>query len=105
MLSNNDGCVVARSDEAKALGIEEGTPWFQAKTFFERHGVQVYSSNYELYGDMSRRVMDALARFGDEAEPGHGQGRPVPRGSRRAGRANLGHASRKEVARLHHALG
>ena len=68
MLSNNDGCVVARSDEAKALGIEEGTPLFQAEKFFKRNNVQVYSSNYELYGDMSRRVMDALARFGDEVE-------------------------------------
>jgi len=68
VLSNNDGCVVARSDEAKALGIQEGTPLFQAEKFFQQNGVQVYSSNYELYGDMSRRVMDALARFGDEVE-------------------------------------
>jgi DNA polymerase V len=68
VLSNNDGCVIARSDEAKALGIEEGTPLFQCEKYLKRHGVLVYSSNYELYGDMSRRVMDTLSRFGAEVE-------------------------------------
>jgi DNA polymerase V len=68
VLSNNDGCVIARSDEAKALGIEEGTPLFQCEKYLTRHGVLVYSSNYELYGDMSRRVMDTLSRFGAEVE-------------------------------------
>jgi DNA polymerase V len=63
VLSNNDGCVIARSEEAKALGIEMGTPSFDNDGVFERHNVQVFSSNYTLYGDMSRRVMETLCRF------------------------------------------
>ncbi|GAB3843177.1 Y-family DNA polymerase [Hymenobacter jeollabukensis] len=57
VLSNNDGCVVARSQEAKALGLKMGDPYFQVRPLIEQHGVVVCSSNYELYGDMSRRVM------------------------------------------------
>ena len=68
VLSNNDGCVVARSPEAKALGIKMGVPLFQIKQLVEREGVRVYSSNYELYGDMSRRVMCALQEFTKEVE-------------------------------------
>lgn len=68
VLSNNDGCVVARSPEAKALGIEMGVPLFQIKRLVEREGVRVYSSNYELYGDMSARVMAALREFTDDVE-------------------------------------
>ena len=60
VLSNNDGCVVARSEEAKALGFEMGTPEFQARELIETHGVRVFSSNYTLYGDMSRRMMELL---------------------------------------------
>lgn len=68
VLSNNDGCVVARSQEAKALGIRMGVPVFQIRQLVEREGVVVYSSNYELYGDMSARVMAALREFTDEVE-------------------------------------
>src|SRR6476661_5771525 len=57
ILSNNDGCVVARSQEAKALGLKMGDPYFQVKEQFEKRGGVACSSNYELYGDMSRRVM------------------------------------------------
>ncbi|MBD2722588.1 Y-family DNA polymerase [Hymenobacter armeniacus] len=57
VLSNNDGCVVARSQEAKALGVKMGVPYFQIKADFESRGGVACSSNYELYGDMSRRVM------------------------------------------------
>ncbi len=57
VLSNNDGCVIARSDEAKALGIKMGAPLFKTKHIIEAHDVAVYSSNYCLYGDMSQRVM------------------------------------------------
>ena len=57
VLSNNDGCVVARSQEAKALGLKMGVPYFQVKQEYEQHGGVACSSNYELYGDMSRRVM------------------------------------------------
>ncbi|MGK3708872.1 Y-family DNA polymerase [Arthrobacter sp. IK3] len=63
VLSNNDGCVVARSDEAKALGIENGTPWFKLSEAAPRMGLVQRSSNYELYGDMSARVMKLLARY------------------------------------------
>jgi DNA polymerase V len=57
VLSNNDGCIISRSAEAKALGLQMGAPYFQVKDFLRQHQVQVFSSNYALYGDMSRRVM------------------------------------------------
>ncbi len=60
VLSNNDGCVVARSAEAKALGIKMGVPYFQIRQFFEAMGGVWFSSNYALYGDMSNRVMTIL---------------------------------------------
>ena len=68
VLSNNDGCVIARSNEAKALGIEMGAPWHLHSKRFERQGVIVRSSNYTLYGDMSARVMRILADFTPELE-------------------------------------
>lgn len=61
VLSNNDGCVIARSNEAKALGIAMGEPAFKRKAFYRENGVAVRSSNYTLYGDFSRRVMQVLA--------------------------------------------
>lgn len=61
VLSNNDGCVVARSNEAKQLGIPMGAPFYQYRHLCEKYGVQVFSSNYSLYGDMSVRVMKSLA--------------------------------------------
>ncbi len=60
VLSNNDGCIVARSNEAKALGIKMGTPLFQVRDLVRRENVAVFSSNYQLYGDMSARVMNIL---------------------------------------------
>lgn len=60
VLSNNDGCIIARSNEAKALGIKMGQPFFQVKEIVERCNVAVFSSNYQLYGDMSHRVMTTL---------------------------------------------
>ena len=68
VLSNNDGCAVARSNEAKAIGIPMGAPFHQIKKLCEYNGVVVLSSNYELYGDMSRRVVSVLARFAPELE-------------------------------------
>jgi len=68
VLSNNDGCVIARSNEAKALGIAMGEPAFKRKAFFEGNGVRIFSSNYALYGDMSARVMQVLAGFSPEVE-------------------------------------
>lgn len=63
VLSNNDGCVIALSPEAKALGMKRGDVFFQVRGLIERHGVAVFSSNYTLYGDMSRRVMWLLGEF------------------------------------------
>jgi DNA polymerase V len=63
VLSNNDGCVLARSNEAKALGVEMGAPWHLCRESFRKTGVVVRSSNYTLYGDMSARVMRVLANF------------------------------------------
>jgi DNA polymerase V len=63
VLSNNDGCVIARSNEAKALGVEMGAPWHLCRESFRKTGVVVRSSNYTLYGDMSARVMRVLANF------------------------------------------
>lgn len=60
VLSNNDGCIISRSDEAKALGVEMAGPYFLAKPLIQKHNVEVFSSNYNLYGDMSRRVMLVL---------------------------------------------
>ncbi len=60
VLSNNDGCVIARSAEAKALGIKMGAPYFQIKNDLRRHGIVPFSSNYALYGDMSERVMTVI---------------------------------------------
>lgn len=68
VLSNNDGCVIARSNEAKALGIAMGAPAFQIKELIEQHKVNVFSSNYTLYGDISARVMTVLAAFAPEIE-------------------------------------
>lgn len=63
VLSNNDGCIIARSEESKALGFKMGTPFYQVKDLLEQNGVAVFSSNYNLYGDMSRRVMSLLSTY------------------------------------------
>lgn len=63
VLSNNDGCVIARSNEAKQVGIKMGDPYFQLRTLIRKHDVAVFSSNFVLYGDMSRRVMNLLKKF------------------------------------------
>lgn len=68
VLSNNDGCVIARSEEAKALGIEMGTPAFMIEEAMQKSRVEIYSSNYVLYGDMSDRVMTILAGFTPQLE-------------------------------------
>ena len=68
VLSNNDGCIVSRSNEAKALGIKMGEPYFKAKDIIIKNNVQVFSSGYSLYGDISRRVMRTLKRFNSDIE-------------------------------------
>jgi DNA polymerase V len=68
VLSNNDGCIIARSPEAKALGLAMGDPYHLHREQLTRHDVQIFSSNYALYGDMSRRVMETLAAQAPELE-------------------------------------
>lgn len=68
VLSNNDGCVIARSNEAKELGIKMGVPYFEVKALCQQHQVQVFSSNYTFYGDMSRRVMSVIENSWPEVE-------------------------------------
>jgi DNA polymerase V len=68
VLSNNDGCVIARSNEAKKLGVPMGAPSFEYKELFEKNNIHVFSSNYALYGDMSNRVMQTLSTFAPEIE-------------------------------------
>ncbi len=68
VLSNNDGCVVARSNEAKALGIGMGVPAFEVEDIIRKNGVEVFSSNYALYADMSSRVMETLSAFTPDIE-------------------------------------
>lgn len=63
VLSNNDGCVVARSNEVKALGVKMGEPWFKLRHLVAQHGIIAFSSNYALYADLSNRVMSILSRF------------------------------------------
>ena len=68
VLSNNDGCAIARSDEAKALGIKMGAPWFQIKQLAESDGLVALSANFALYGDISDRVASLIAGFGPRHE-------------------------------------
>jgi DNA polymerase V len=68
VLSNNDGCVVSRSNEAKALGVKMGQPWFECQSLAQAHGILAMSSNYALYADMSNRVMRILGEFSPNQE-------------------------------------
>ncbi|MGI9056935.1 MAG: Y-family DNA polymerase [Pyrinomonadaceae bacterium] len=68
VLSNNEGCVIARSDEAKEIGVTMGAPLFKVKNLLAENRAEIFSSNYELYGDMSARVMDNLREFSPEIE-------------------------------------
>lgn len=68
VLSNNDGCAVARSNEAKALGIKMGDPFFKIQHIIDLNQVRIFSSNYTLYGDMSRRAMQTLTEFAPAIE-------------------------------------
>ena len=68
VLSNNDGCVISRSTEAKKIGIKMGEPYFKVKELVRKNNVQIFSSNYSLYGDLSRRVMKVLKGFSDKIE-------------------------------------
>ncbi len=68
VLSNNDGCAVARSAEVKALGVPMGAPWFKMQELARKHGIIALSSNYELYADLSDRMMEILGRFSPDQE-------------------------------------
>ena len=68
VLSNNDGCIIARSEEAKAIGVPMGAPLYKFKNLLKDCGVMIYSSNYALYGDMSSRVMESFSKFTPDVE-------------------------------------
>jgi DNA polymerase V len=68
VLSNNDGCIVSRSEEAKAIGVKMGAPLYQAQALLDAHNAAVFSSNYALYGDMSRRIAETLEEFTPDIE-------------------------------------
>lgn len=68
VLSNNDGCAVARSAEVKALGVPMGAPWFKMQDLARKHGIIALSSNYELYADLSNRMMEIIGRFSPDQE-------------------------------------
>ncbi|MEM1135390.1 MAG: Y-family DNA polymerase [Bacteroidota bacterium] len=68
VLSNNDGCVISRSDEAKALGVKMGEPFFKHERFYEKNNITVFSANFALYGDLSERVTQVLANFTPDIE-------------------------------------
>ncbi|MDE1173409.1 MAG: Y-family DNA polymerase [Parvibaculaceae bacterium] len=69
VLSNNDGCVISRSEEAKELGVAMGAPWFQIEQGPDAASIRQFSSNYALYGDMSRRILEVLRRWSWKVEP------------------------------------
>ena len=68
VLSGNDGCIVARSNEAKKIGVPMGAPYFKWRSLFEKNGGKAFSSNFQLYGDMSRRVMKILKELAPDVE-------------------------------------
>lgn len=68
VLSNNDGCIIARSNEAKVLGIKMGAPFYEMKALMHKHNIKAFSSNYTLYGDMSARMMEILGGFSPSVE-------------------------------------
>ncbi len=68
VLSNNDGCAIAMSDEAKAIGVEMGTPAFMIEKLLQENNVTVFSSNYALYGDFSRRINNILREYVQKIE-------------------------------------
>ena len=68
VLSNNDGCIISRSNEAKALGIPMGAPEFQVRDLIKQYDIRVFSSNYALYGDLSHRVMKILENYTPNVE-------------------------------------
>lgn len=68
VLSNNDGCIISRTDEAKAFGVGMAGPYFMAKPLIDKYGIEVFSSNYNLYGDLSMRVMDTLRTLSPSVE-------------------------------------
>ena len=68
VLSNNDGCIIARSNEAKALGVPMGAPLYQYKKLIKENNIYVFSSNYQFYGDMSQRVMESIKMMVSDVE-------------------------------------
>ena len=97
VLSNNDGCIIARSEEAKELGITMGSPLFKVETLLEESGAAIFSSNYALYGDMSGRVMNLLENFTPEVEIYSIDEAFLSLEPRKKSLENLGHSIREKI--------
>ena len=97
VLSNNDGCVVARSEEAKRIGVTMGAPLFKVESLLEQHDAEIFSSNYALYGDMSSRVMNLLQNFTPEVEIYSIDEAFLSLEPRRASLNNLAHTIREKM--------
>jgi DNA polymerase V len=91
VLSNNDGCAVARSNEVKSLGVKMGKPWFLMKDLAKRHEIIALSSNYTLYGDLSARVMTSVTIGATEVQSQSQCYAPISRAE-----TNAPHVSRRE---------
>ena len=97
VLSNNDGCIVARSEEAKEIGVTMGAPLFKVEALLEEHDAAVFSSNYALYGDMSNRVMNLLYNFTPEIEIYSIDEAFLSLEPRKKSLENLGHSIREKI--------
>lgn len=97
VLSNNDGCVIARSEEAKEIGVTMGSPLFKVESLLDEHDAEIFSSNYALYGDMSGRVMNLLHNFTPEVEVYSIDEAFLSLEPRRKSLENLGHSIREKI--------
>jgi DNA polymerase V len=97
VLSNNDGCVIARSEEAKEIGVTMGSPLFKVESLLDEHDAAIFSSNYALYGDMSGRVMNLLHNFTPEIEVYSIDEAFLSLEPRKKSLENLGHSIREKI--------
>lgn len=97
VLSNNDGCVIARSEEAKEIGVTMGAPLFKVESLLDEHDAEIFSSNYALYGDMSGRVMNLLQSFTPEVEVYSIDEAFLNLEPRKKSLENLGHSIREKI--------
>src|SRR5215204_7105321 len=97
VLSNNDGCVIARSEEAKKIGVTMGSPLFKVESLLDENDAAIFSSNYALYGDMSGRVMNLLHNFTPEIEIYSIDEAFLSLEPRKKSLENLGHSIREKM--------